>query len=140
MLSKIFGKAKNVANLNVFQACVAVGLLVAASDKEIKKSETDKVERILGSIPQLASYKPAEVRKLIDNYTKQLEADFDVGKISMMSEISDISDNTENCELVFAIAVSVAKSDGEAGPEELAILKEVARSLGISMANYGLSI
>lgn len=138
MFGKFLKSAKKVQNQNVLEAIVAGSLLVAAADGEIEKKETDKLEKLLANNDSLSAFKPAEIRKLVDRYSGILEADFRVGKLKLLKEIGDISDNADQSEEVFVNALAIAESDGEIEPEELKILKEIGRTLGVNLSNYDL--
>jgi tellurite resistance protein TerB len=139
MFGKFLKSAKKVQNQNVLEAIVAGSLLVAAADGEIEKKETDKLEKLLANNDSLSAFKPAEIRKLVDRYSGILEADFRVGKLKLLKEIGDISDNADQSEEVFVNALAIAESDGEIEPEELKILKEIGRTLGVNLSNYDLA-
>ena len=135
---KFIKSGKKVVNQNILEAIVAGSLLVAAADGEIEKNELDKLEKLLTNNDSLSAFKPAEIRKLIDRYTGILEADFRVGKLKLMKEIADISDDADQGEEVFVNALAIAEADGEIEPGELAVLKEIGRTLGINLSTYDL--
>jgi tellurite resistance protein TerB len=139
MFSKFVKSAKQVQNQNVMEAIVAASLLVASADGEIEKKEIDTLDKLLSNNDLLSAFKPAEIRKTIDRYAGILEAGFRVGKVKMLREIGDISDNADHSEEVFVTALTIAEADGEIEPEELAVLKEIGRTLGINLANYDLA-
>jgi tellurite resistance protein TerB len=139
MFGKFMKTAKQVTNQNLMEAIVAGAMLVAAADGTIEKSEMDKLDKLLTSNDNLSAFKPADIRKAMSRYQNILEADFGVGQAKMMKELADISDNTDHCEEVFLNMMAIAKSDGEIEPEEKAVLTKVARSLGISLDEFGLA-
>ena len=136
---KFTRSAKQVVNQNIMEAIVAASMLVAASDGEIEKKELDVLDKLLANNDLLSAFKPAEIRKTIDRYAGILEAGFRVGKLKMLKEIGDISDNADQSEEVFVTALTIAEADGEIEPAELAVLKEIGRTLGINLANYELA-
>lgn len=139
MLGKLFKTAKKVNNQNLMEAIVAGAMLVAAADGTVEKSELDKLDKLLTSNDNLSAFKPADIRKVMSRYQNILEADFGVGQQKMLKELAEISDNTDHCEEVFLNMLAIAKSDGEIEPEEKTVLVKVARSLGISLDEYGLA-
>lgn len=138
----LFGKfltgAKKVQNANVLEAIIAASLLVSASDGEIEKEETEKLEKLLQHNDLLSAFKPAEINKVVSKYTGILEADFNVGKLKLMKEIRDVSSNVEHAEEVFVTALAIANSDGEVEPAEQKVLVDIAKTLSINPTNYGL--
>lgn len=139
MFNKLFKTAKKVNNQNLMEAIVAAAMLVAAADGTVEKSELDKLDKLLTSNDNLSAFKPADIRKVVSRYQNVLEADFGVGQQKMLKELADISDNQEHCEEVFLNMLAIAKSDGEIEPDEKVVLAKVARSLGISLDEYGLA-
>ncbi|WP_427501349.1 tellurite resistance TerB family protein [Methylomonas sp. MED-D] len=139
MFGKLFKTAKAVHHQNLMEAIVAGSMLVAAADGTVEKSELDKLDKLLTSNENLSAFKPGDIRKVISRYQNVLEADFGVGQQKMMKELADISDNPDHCEEVFLNMLAIAKSDGEIEPGEKAVLTKVARSLGISLDEYGLA-
>lgn len=139
MFSKFVKSAKQIQNQNVMEAIIAGSMLIASSDGEIEKKEIDTLDKLLTNNDLLKAFKPAEIRKVIDRYAGILEAGFRVGKLKMLKEIGEISDNAEWSEEVFVTALTIAEADGEIEPSELAVLKEIGRSLGVNLANYDLA-
>jgi tellurite resistance protein TerB len=139
MFGKFLKGAKKVSNQNLMEAIVAGTMLVASADGTVEKSELDKLDKLLTSNDNLSAFKPAEIRKVISRYQNILEADFGVGQAKMMKELADISDNSDHCEEVFLNMLAIAKADGEIEPEEKTVLTKVARSLGVSLDEYGLA-
>jgi len=139
MFGKLLNRAKQVTNQNLMEAIVAGAMLVAAADGTVEKAELDKLDKLLTSNDNLSGFKPADIRKTMSRYQNILEADFGVGQMKMMKELADISDNPDHCEEVFLNMLAIANSDGEIEPEEKAVLTKVARSLGISLDEYGLA-
>ena len=137
-LKNILKSAKKVQNQNILEAIIAAGLLISASDGDIGKDETSKLEKLLANNDSLSSFKPSEVRKIIDKYSGILEADFRVGKLKLLKEIGDISDDADQSEEVFVNALAIAEASGDIDEKELAILKEIGRTLGVNLGTYGL--
>ena len=134
----VLKSAKKVQNQNILEAIIAAGLLISASDGDIGKDETSKLEKLLANNDSLSSFKPSEVRKIIDKYSGILEADFRVGKLKLLKEIGDISDDADQSEEVFVNALAIAEASGDIDEKELAILKEIGRTLGVNIGTYGL--
>lgn len=137
---KVFKKAQQVTNTNLMEAIVAGLMWIAASNGEIGKAEREKIDKLLTSNPQLKAFKPAEIRKVMQRYESMLDADFEVGRHSLMKELMDISDNSDHCEQVFLNMLAVAKADNDIDESEKTELLKVARFLGINnVAEYGLA-
>ena len=138
-IKKLFTSAKQVKNKDILEAIIAASLIVAAADGEIERKEIEKLEKLLINNDSLSSFKPAEIRKIVDRYSGILEADFRVGKLRLMKELNDISDNADQCEEVFVNALAIAESGtGKVDDEEAVVLKEIGKALGINLASFGL--
>ncbi|WP_288463268.1 TerB family tellurite resistance protein [uncultured Pseudomonas sp.] len=145
MFGKLFGKKvgaakvelKRVENRDLMQAVVGGCLLVAAADGEIEKSESDKIEQLLRSNKNLEHF-GGEITTTVSRFTEQLQAGFRVGRMNIMREIRDIKNNASDAEEVFVNMITVAEADGEIQPEELKVLAEVGRELGLRVQDFGI--
>lgn len=145
MFGKLFGKKvgaakvelKRVENRDLMQAVVGGCLLVAAADGEIEKSESDKIEQLLRSNKNLEHF-GGEITTTVARFTEQLQAGFRVGRMNIMREIRDIKNNASDAEEVFVNMITVAEADGEIEPEELKVLAEVGRELGLRVQDFGI--
>jgi tellurite resistance protein TerB len=139
LFSKFVKSTKKIENKNVMEATVGACLLIAAADGTIERSETDKMEKLISVNPKLEAFKGRPIKDTITRYTGMLEADFNYGKKKMLDEISDIADNSDDAEEVLYMALAISKSDGEMEPEELAVLKEIARVLALNINDFGIT-
>jgi tellurite resistance protein TerB len=139
MFGKAFKSAKKIQNQQIMEAVVAGCMLVAMADGTLSKAEREKMDKLLSTNDQLSAFKPSEIRKVMQRFENQLDADFGVGKKRMLDQIGDISDNSDSCEEVFLNMLAIAKADGEVEPAEAKVLQEVARLLGINLAEYNIA-
>ncbi|AOR59283.1 tellurite resistance TerB family protein [Pectobacterium brasiliense] len=126
---------KKVENRDLMEAIVGGCLLVAAADGEIEKEETDKLDKLLRSNPQLGHY-GNEITQTISRFTEQLQAGFRVGRMNILREIDDIKNTPKDAEEVFVNMLTIAEADGEIEPEEQKVLEEVGRRLGLRIEDY----
>jgi tellurite resistance protein TerB len=127
-----------IANQNVMEAIVAASLLVAAADGEIEDDEVATLNGLLSNNDLLSAFAPTEITRTVERYTGILKAGFRVGKVKMLREIADIADNADHAEEVFVTALTIAEADGEIEDAELVVLKDIGKTLGVSLAAYGL--
>jgi tellurite resistance protein TerB len=133
-LTRSSGKA---INKNAFEAAIAAGVLVAASDGEIGKKETDKVEKLVLANDSFKAFKKPEVQKQVQTFSSVIEADFRLGRKKLLKEIEDIADNSDDGEEVFLLAISVAEaSDDGIGKAEYKTLVEIGGILGFHPKDY----
>lgn len=95
------------------------------------------MDQLLRSNTRLQGF-GAEISQTIQWFTDQLEAGFQVGRLSIMREIADVADDREHAEEMLVNMITIAGSDGELENEEMVVTKEVAGKLGLNPADYGL--
>ncbi|MGB1291773.1 MAG: tellurite resistance TerB family protein [Pseudoalteromonas sp.] len=128
---------KKVENRDLMEAIIGGSLLVAAADGSIDDEELVSLEKQVSSNDSLKHF-GAEIGKTINNFEKQLESGFRIGKMKILREIADIKNNPADAEEVFVNMLTIAEADGEIDEKELAILKEVGQTLGIRLSEYGI--
>lgn len=145
MFGKMFGKKsseakealKKIENRDLMQAICGAALLIAAADGEIESEETAKLEAIIRSLPALSHF-GAEISQTVQRFTDQLNAGFLLGKTQIMREIRECKHSTQEAEDIFVVALTIAQADGEIDEKESAVMKQIARELGINPRDYGL--
>jgi tellurite resistance protein TerB len=141
LLKKKFGagkaELKKVENRDLMEAIIGGALLVAAADGEIEEAELISLEKQILANPALEHF-GAEIGKTINRFEQMLNAGFRLGKMKILREIEDIKTNSADAEEVFVNMLTIAESDGEIEPKEMAILKEVGNHLNIRLSEYGL--
>lgn len=128
---------KKLENRDLAEGLIGAALLVAAADGEIEPEEIANLSAQLEAHPSLQGF-GNEIGKMVDNFTQRLNAGFLIGKTQIMREIKDCTHNPEEAEDIFVAAITIAQADGEVEPEELAVLKEIGRVLGLTLSNYGI--
>lgn len=132
---KAVNEVKVMENRDQMEAMVGGCLLVAAADGTIDKSETDKLDKLLRSNPDMKHF-GSGITQTIARFTEQLEAGFRVGRLNIMREIEDIADDRDDAESVLVNVITVAEADGEIDPEELLIINEIAERLNLRAEDY----
>lgn len=144
-LSNFFGKKTagvkqemaKVENRDLMQAIVGGALLVTYADGECEEKELTKMEQIISALPELSHF-GGEINETIGRFHSILESGFRLGKLKVLKEIEDIKGNSEDKEVVFTVMLTIAESDGEVEPQEVAVLKEVGQRLGLNLRDYGI--
>lgn len=130
-------EVKKLENRDLAEGLVGACLLIAAADGEIEAEEIANLNAQLEAHPSLQGF-GNEIGKMVDSFSKRLEAGFLIGKTQIMREIKDCTHNDTEAEDIFVAAITIAQADGEVEPEELSVLKEIGRTLGLSLSNYGI--
>lgn len=136
-MKKAQASLKKVENRDLMEAITGGCLLIAAADGEIEQEETSKLDQLLRSNPRLQGF-GNEISQTIQRFKDQLDAGFQVGRLSILREIEDIANDREHAEEVLVNMITIAGADGEFEDEEVVVIKEVAGKLGLNPADYGL--
>lgn len=126
---------KKMENRDLAEGLVGACLLVAAADGSIDAEEIANLQAQLESHSVLSDFGP-EIGKMVDKFSKQLEAGFLIGKTSIMREIKDCAHDEREAEDIFVAAITIAQADGEVDEKEVKILKEIGKTLGLNLSNY----
>lgn len=126
-----------VENRDLMEAIVAGSLLIAYADGECEEEELKKMEQVINALPELKHF-GAEVSYTIGRFHGILASGFRIGKLKVLKELEDIKGSEADRQLVFNVMLTIAESDGEVEPQEVAVLKEVAQRLGINLRDYGI--
>jgi len=145
MFGKMFGKKvgaakaelKKVENRDLMQAIVGAMVLLAYADGECEKSELDKIERMIRANDNLKHFGP-EITETMNRFVELMDAGPRLGKVKIMKEIRDIKSNASEAEEVFVNAITIAEADGEIEPDEIKVLTELGRELGLRLQDYGI--
>lgn len=128
---------KKFENRDLMEGLVGACLLVAYADGELEDDEVLNMEAQLAANPALEGF-GGEINQTVNRFKSMLDAGFLIGKVKIMREIKECSNDDAECEDIFVAALTIAQSDGEVEPEEVKILQEIARNLGLSPRDYGL--
>ena len=142
-LGKMFSKKKaaievkvaKVENRDLMEAIVAAAVLVAFSDGECSAEELLTLQGIVETNDNLKHF-GSEVGKTIDNYSAKYEASKRMAKVQLMKEITDVEANEEEKIQVFIIAIDIADADGNIDEDEMKVLKEIGKTLGLNPDAY----
>lgn len=130
-------EVKKFENRDLMEGLVGACLLVAYADGELEDEEVLNMEAQLAANPSLEGF-GSEINQTINTYKAMLDAGFLIGKVKIMREIKDCANDTNEAEDIFVAALTIAQSDGEVEPEEIKVLTEIARTLGLSPRDFGL--
>lgn len=124
-----------VENKDLMEAIVAGAILVAYADGDCSNEELAKLQAVIETNDNLKHFGSA-IGQTIDKYSEMYEASKRMAKVKLMKELEDIqADETQKIE-AFIIAVDIADADGEIDDEEMAVLKEIGKLLGLNPDNY----
>ena len=129
-------KAKYQGNKDYLEAVCAAAALVAAADGDIEDSEIKQTKELISSNDMLSSiYKTDEIDKVLENYLRKAKTNY--GRQALERELADVKNDPTKAQDVFAMAVDVSQADGEMEPQEIVVLKKVAKILSVNAADFG---
>lgn len=124
-----------VENRDLMEAIVAGAVLVAFADGDCSADELSKLQGIIESNDNLAHF-GSEIGATIDKYSAMYESGARLAKVKLMKELKDVNSDEEQKIEAFIIAIEIADADGEIDDQELAVLKDIGRALGLNPENY----
>lgn len=127
---------KKMENRDLLQAFVGGGLLIAsANDQKISPEEVATLEKMINASPAMSHF-GSEISATIGRVMAQFDAGYAYGKMQVLREITDVkSSEEEKTEVIVGMIVMAAKDDG-IDEKELAVIDEIARSLGVQYKQY----
>ena len=121
---------------DLLEAVCSSAALVSAADGDVADGEiAATIKAVSASEALRAAFQPREIEQCIE---KQLQraAGGRVGRMQLMKELEDVAANADDAEMVLLTALDVAESDGTIDPAEKAVLGNIAKTLGLNLANY----
>lgn len=143
-LDKLIGKAQKLAeqvvpadNTDLMEGMVAAGTLVAYADGDCSDDEVSTIQAILNSSTQLKSFGNAP-SAYFDACCDKIDASKRMGKVDLMKEIKEVGAKgvEEDSVRVLIMAIEVADADDNIDEDEMKILGEIAKALGLSLNDY----
>ena len=135
--AKLVEAAIPADNTDLMEGMVAAGTLVAYADGDCSDDEVQTIQSILNSSTQLSAFgnKPAQY---FDACCDKIEASKRMGKMDLMKEIKEVgaAGNEEDSARVLIMGIEVADSDGTIDDDEMKVLSEIAKALGLNLNDY----
>lgn len=131
-VSRLSGKT------DLLEGIVAGAILVSAADGEIESEEIAVlVEALCANETLSKSFTDTQITGVVDKMVKKASPNAAgkigmVGKISLEREVAEVKSksSTDDLELMLAVLVDVASSDGEIEPAEKVVVNKIAAKLG----------
>lgn len=137
MFNRGASAAKKMENRDMLEATIAGAVLVAFAEGELEAEEVSALEKIVMNNEKLNHF-GSEISATIDRFVELMKAGKTLGKVKVMKEIADCKNDEEEKMEIFATLIDIAQADGEVEPEEIEVLKEVGKTLGVSLSMFGL--
>ena len=140
MLKEKLGGAVNrlSGKTDLLEGIAAGAILVSAADGEIESEEIAVLIEALCANDTLAkSFTDTQITGVVDKMVKKASPNAAgtigmVGKIALEREVAEVKakSSTEDREVMLAVLVDVASSDGEIEPAEKVVVNKIAAKLG----------
>ncbi len=139
MMEKLSGaKTKLSGKTDLLEGIAAAAILVSAADGEIESEEIGVlIEALCANEALSAAFTESQISSVVDKMVKKASPNAAgkigmVGKIQLEKEVREVKSKStsEDIELLLAILVDVASSDGEIEPAEKVVVNKIGQSLG----------
>lgn len=140
MLKEKLGNAVNrlSGKTDLLEGIAAGAILVSAADGEIESEEIAVLIEALCANETLAkAFTDTQITGVVDKMVKKASPNAAgkigmVGKIALEREVAEVKSksSTDDLELMLAVLVDVASSDGEIEPAEKVVVNKIAAKLG----------
>lgn len=134
-LARQVGRYKNK---KFMQGTVAVCAQIAVASDGVSSEEKQKMVSFLQSSEELKVFATAEVIEFFNKLIANFDFDLEIGKGEAMKYILALKDQPEAAQLAIRVGIAVAKSDGNFDDDEKSAVRDIARALGFSSAEFGL--
>lgn len=134
--SKLTDAFKSLSgNKDFLEAVCAAAALTASADGDVSDAELAATVKAVGAHPNLAkAYKQGEIEKCADTMLKRAQQGR-LGRNGLYKEIDQVAASTDMAETVYLCALDIAESDGNVADKERAVLREIAKRLGVNEAS-----
>lgn len=136
--NSVLGNVKKYANKDFLDAVVSSCALVAMADGEATSDEKAKMLGYIQRNKELKMFNMSDVKSRFTYFVDSIEFDNMLGKKECMDSILKIRQDSEECFTCVALALAIAKSDGNLDKDEIAIVKDIASKLGVSTRELGI--
>lgn len=140
MLKEKLGGAVNrlSGKTDLLEGIAAGAILVSAADGEIESEEIAVlIEALCANETLSKSFTDTQITGVVDKMVKKASPNAAgkigmVGKIALEREVNEVKakSSTEDREVMLAVLVDVASSDGEIEPAEKVVVNKIAAKLG----------
>jgi tellurite resistance protein len=118
------------------EACMASCALVAIADGQVSLAERGRVDQILEAIDRLRLYDVHDSVDLFNAFVDAIVKDETAGRRDALAAIKEMRHDAGDAVLVVKIAIAVSRADGDFLDSERAQCAEIARVLGLDLADY----
>lgn len=136
--AKLSAEVSKFKNRGFMEAVVSGCALVAAADGSIDASEKQKMAGFIERSEELKHFDMRQVIEVFQKAAGDFEFDHAIGKATALKTIGKIKGNDEQSRLLVRIVCAIGAADGDFDADERAVVKEIARELGLDPVEFDL--
>ncbi len=125
-------------NKDFMEATVAACALVSAADGSISSEEKQKMMGFIQHSDALSVFKAEDVIASFNKIVGKFEFDMEIGKAEAFTYIGKVRKNADQARLLVRVCCAIGAADGEFDASEVAMVKTIARDLGLDPAEFDL--
>lgn len=125
-------KLNKLEHAPLAKAIVAAGILVANADDDISDDELQSLRNVIANNETLAPFVP-ETNDWISEYIDLIQGSKRTGKLEVMRVVEAVRTDRKAAENVMAAVLDIAEANGDISKEEMAVLEQIASTLGINL-------
>ena len=110
---------------------MATSALVAMADRKVLLEEHIAVASLIDNLELLKVYDPHLAVSLHTTYVEGMRTNFGVGKRTALAAVERCGADIDAALLLVQVGIAVAKADSEFSRDEVDVIEEICRQLGI---------
>ena len=138
MQSQLVAKKNDLKSGAFRDASMAMCALVAAADGRIDPAERQRVTSLITTNEALGNFPPTDLQRRFDDYLGKLQADFALGKVSVLQEVGKVKKKPNEARAVIQIGIVIGGADGDFDKSEQAVVREACFAVGIDPNEFDL--
>ncbi len=128
------GAAARFQGKEFMEGVVGAALMVAHADGDLEPAEKSKIFKVMTNLDALKAFDAADIKKVFDKGVAQYDIDIEIGNQWSMKQIREGvagDSDGEKANTMIAIAMAVAKADGELEDAEKKVIAQIREELGL---------
>ncbi len=130
--------AKQFQNKKFMEAVASSAALVALANGTIKSEEKDKVLGAVRRNENLQHFDAKAFMLVFQGILDDVEFDETIGKATAMEKIRKLKKGSDEALMAMKICCAIGAADGDFDDDEIKIVKEMAKEIGIKPKDLGL--
>ena len=132
------GAARLNGKADLLEGICAACVLVGAADGDLSDDEgAVALDRLMNHETLSKAFSGTQIETAFDKQAKRAKSGMS-GRLALRREVEDVKakSSAEDCEMLLVIAIDVAATDGDIDTKELAVLRTIGQTVGLSADRY----